>query len=643
MGLTEAHGPGVRRATMLASAVFACLAWLLSAVPATAAPLGKIAFIRDGDVWIMKEDGSNQTKLPAAPAGNDLFWSPDGNKLVITSTSGAADASSVNNLDVYDLNARRSYRIHQGSDAEIRFCDWSPNSKQLIYLDRRRATAILVDLASGQEREFGSGISFKWSPDGKKMAFSNAGSLRERNLVTGEERDIVRKDFSQEPEYPTDAFNLLWSADSKRLFFSLSGPYDSSTFVYDSRSGSTVEIGAGALVAISPDKAYLLSNKRSSINTSYYGASVTDLRTGSVKFVSIVPAMKRVDHTSIEPQYASDASGWSADGQHILFENYWPNTDAPSETWLVSPDGSNPHKIADNASQPAWQPTPPDTTPILLVHGYQNKSDVWGGWVKTQDGPPLYKDEVNKYSLYAATEQNIFPEKYVPVYILDYSAQNKGHIPDVAKALPLAIQKIKEDSGAKKVVIVGHSMGGLLAREYMENLLPQQYRGDVAGLISLDTPNGGAIKVNTIEKMLLPITGAITGISGATLLEQYFGPAAQDMKPTSTVMADLTKASLPASPEKYGFVVGNYYPYFGDGLVSSFEQIPFMSNVPNLHKLTDYEITFVSAVHSAFVKRWGSKWLFGFEEAGAEGEAVPVLDRPETKNYVRKRYNELVK
>ncbi|MCX6762155.1 MAG: hypothetical protein NT093_00015 [Candidatus Moranbacteria bacterium] len=62
---------------------------------------------------------------------------------------------------------------------------------------------------------------------------------------------------------------------------------------------------------------------------------------------------------------------------------------------------------------------------------------------------------------------------------------------DNAKKLHARIEQIKTDTGRPKVDIVAHSMGGLLAREYIES---DYYADDVDQLITVGTPQLGAPK-----------------------------------------------------------------------------------------------------------------------------------------------------
>ena len=64
-----------------------------------------------------------------------------------------------------------------------------------------------------------------------------------------------------------------------------------------------------------------------------------------------------------------------------------------------------------------------------------------------------------------------------------------GNIPQFSGRLGQEIERIKEETGAAKVDIVAHSMGGLVSRYYIEKL---GGRGDIGKLIMVQTPNHGS-------------------------------------------------------------------------------------------------------------------------------------------------------
>jgi gliding motility-associated-like protein len=72
-----------------------------------------------------------------------------------------------------------------------------------------------------------------------------------------------------------------------------------------------------------------------------------------------------------------------------------------------------------------------------------------------------------------------------------WNLSNESNQASIAKqgyALKLAIDAVKLKTGAKKVILVGHSMGGLAAREYIKNYS----NSDVAKIVTIGTPHYGS-------------------------------------------------------------------------------------------------------------------------------------------------------
>jgi TolB protein len=57
----------------------------------------------------------------------------------------------------------------------------------------------------------------------------------------------------------------------------------------------------------------------------------------------------------------------SPDGQQIVFERAVYLSDAPGSLWIMNRDGSNLHKLADDAGRPAWGQTPAPLTPRVYI------------------------------------------------------------------------------------------------------------------------------------------------------------------------------------------------------------------------------------------------------------------------------------
>lgn len=67
-------------------------------------PGGRIAYVRDGNVWVWTSDGTDELISPGS--AEDPTWSPDGNQLLFVQ-----DGGSFSNLVLHDIEDGRSVRI----------------------------------------------------------------------------------------------------------------------------------------------------------------------------------------------------------------------------------------------------------------------------------------------------------------------------------------------------------------------------------------------------------------------------------------------------------------------------------------------------------------------------------------------------
>ncbi|MDI3518888.1 MAG: hypothetical protein PWQ34_1035 [Caldanaerobacter sp.] len=119
-------------------------------------------------------------------------------------------------------------------------------------------------------------------------------------------------------------------------------------------------------------------------------------------------------------------------------------------------------------------------------------------------------------------------------------------IPDAVDRLILAIEEAKAKTGSSKVDLVCHSMGGLLARSYLQS---DKYQFDVDKLILLGTPNLGAANayygweggtvppddedfVNMLFRGFLWIFSKIKGEKDAVTVIRKYIPSIKDLMPS---------------------------------------------------------------------------------------------------------------
>ncbi|MEI8104137.1 MAG: hypothetical protein WCG84_04535, partial [Candidatus Moraniibacteriota bacterium] len=158
--------------------------------------------------------------------------------------------------------------------------------------------------------------------------------------------------------------------------------------------------------------------------------------------------------------------------------NYWGDADGPGRD-----DSGNLEKIIGRVDFSDWATDADMKDPVVVVPG------LFGSWainnpdmIKLDPVFGTYDDliatfEKNGYKL----DENLFLLPY------NWRASNV----DTAKLLKAKITEIKTQTHWPKVDVVAHSMGGIVAREYIEGT---EYANDVDQLVLLGSPNRGAPK-----------------------------------------------------------------------------------------------------------------------------------------------------
>jgi triacylglycerol esterase/lipase EstA (alpha/beta hydrolase family) len=173
--------------------------------------------------------------------------------------------------------------------------------------------------------------------------------------------------------------------------------------------------------------------------------------------------------------------------------NFWGDDSGPYSESL-NPDGKG-DKFVGKINFDPWigKVVEVKRKPVILVPG------IAGSWKKHlvwQMDPILHTyDSLIEALIQSGYELN----KDLFLFPYDWHASNIT----TADLLKAKIQEIKTGTGATKVDIIGHSMGGLVARYYVESSI---YNNDVDKLIFLDTPHNGAP-----ESYLAYEGGAIVG------------------------------------------------------------------------------------------------------------------------------------
>ena len=132
-----------------------------------------------------------------------------------------------------------------------------------------------------------------------------------------------------------------------------------------------------------------------------------------------------------------------------------------------------------------------------------------------------------------------------------------GNIPQFSKRLDQEIAEVKKKTGAKKVDIVAHSMGGLVSRYYIEKM---GGRDDVGKLIMVQTPNHGSEWVDL--RVLIEYVGYVNDIRSVHKIISKYGVNAQASEIIKEFFPSICDILAEIGLEKYDSIApGQMTPY----------------------------------------------------------------------------------
>ncbi len=135
--------------------------------------------------------------------------------------------------------------------------------------------------------------------------------------------------------------------------------------------------------------------------------------------------------------------------------------------------------------------------PLILLHGYA----------------------MNRAS-FRTMAQRLSKQGVGPIYGFEYWSMSK--VSHSARKLDAYIESICQRHGCEQVDLIGHSMGGVVARYYL-TLGPGKERGRVANLLTLGTPHGGSVfagfGVGQPKKQLNPRAAFLERLGAARIPE----------------------------------------------------------------------------------------------------------------------------
>jgi hypothetical protein len=154
-------------------------------------------------------------------------------------------------------------------------------------------------------------------------------------------------------------------------------------------------------------------------------------------------------------------------------------------------------------------------TPVLLVHGLNDNRSVF---------------MVMRRTLRRAGFTSVSCWNYSPL---------TGDIRRLAADLGQHIERIRAQTGHDRVHVVGHSLGGLIARYHAQR---QDGDSSIESLVTLGTPHQG-----TVLALVMPTPLGRQLRPGSSLMQQLSEPAPGCRTATTAVYSDLDQVVLPTS------------------------------------------------------------------------------------------------
>lgn len=184
------------------------------------------------------------------------------------------------------------------------------------------------------------------------------------------------------------------------------------------------------------------------------------------------------ESVAVKSDITCENAGISCMEKVLLKNNWYGNYQGPTEENDSSEKGK---KISGVYMLDGFRNNDLISDPTIIIPGIMGSFEVGGNLILD----PILKIYGN---LVNSLDQNGYQEN-INLFEFPYEWRNSNII--TANLLKQKIQEIKNQTKVFKVDLVAHSMGGLIARQYIEG---DDYQNDVDQLITLGTPHKGSPK-----------------------------------------------------------------------------------------------------------------------------------------------------
>jgi len=174
---------------------------------------GTLAYLSNGNAWVMRDNNSGRRPLTSEGDldGHVFSLAPDGRRLLFSRGSAESDSAAFNSLWTITTTVKGETPSALSIE-NVLWAEWSPKGDAIAYATGERAAGVLGwkannDLWIARAPEFTPtqvltptaniyypwwGTTYAWSPDGKSLAYANAGEVGLVDLEEGTRRSLVQ-------------------------------------------------------------------------------------------------------------------------------------------------------------------------------------------------------------------------------------------------------------------------------------------------------------------------------------------------------------------------------------------------------------------------------------------------------------------
>jgi TolB protein len=222
----------------------------------------QIAFISErdlgSDIYLMKQDGTEQTRLTHTGSADSLVWSPGGRQICYRSG---------NYLWLVDVDIGLERRLTNNTEMEG-YPVWSPNGRAIAFLAleegqfdwwANQVEIRLFELDTEEQKVLGiasPGWTLAWSPDGTHLAFVGPRREYKKGLYSVNVQTLEVTQLVTEDQYIDEG--IAWSVDGRQVFYITKEEIYAAETVGDELSliatvGNVVRFARKRSLVLSPD------------------------------------------------------------------------------------------------------------------------------------------------------------------------------------------------------------------------------------------------------------------------------------------------------------------------------------------------------------------------------------------------------